>query len=121
AYFDEETRDSLRTVDDFPDLSSIKVPPGKYKTARAGNRRIASQGEFQIDSPPYPYPMPPCHGCGAPDHVYPQGPSSTSTLSSTTSDLLAPLEYLKAIPPSRRHPLDEEALMSFRRKPIWIQ
>lgn len=29
------------------------------------------------------------------------------------SEVLAPLAYLQAIPPPRRHPLDEKALMSF--------
>ncbi|ESK90894.1 hypothetical protein Moror_16480 [Moniliophthora roreri MCA 2997] len=31
----------------------------------------------------------------------------------STAETLAPLEYLENIPPPRRHPVDEEALMSF--------
>jgi hypothetical protein len=28
-------------------------------------------------------------------------------------EMLAPLEYLENVPPLRRHPIDEKALMSF--------
>ena len=34
-------------------------------------------------------------------------------MSQDISEILAPLAYLQNIPPLRRHPLDEKALMSF--------
>ncbi|KAG6866397.1 hypothetical protein C0991_004682 [Blastosporella zonata] len=109
AYFTQETLAYLNTVDDFPDLAGIGVPPGRYRTARAGARtgRTHSRGldpyQFVSMYPTHPYPL-----------DYPH--TSKSTASSNNTDLLAPLAYLKAIPPPRRHPLDEEALMSFGKK-----
>ncbi|KAJ7861319.1 Gti1/Pac2 family-domain-containing protein [Mycena olivaceomarginata] len=35
AYFTEESVDRLNCIDDYPDLSSLHVPHGKYKSARS--------------------------------------------------------------------------------------
>ncbi|KAJ6629439.1 Gti1/Pac2 family-domain-containing protein [Mycena sp. CBHHK59/15] len=55
AYFTEESVDRLRCIDDYPSLSSLKVPHGKYKSARSVKGRpdhifnpddTADSGEF---------------------------------------------------------------------------
>ncbi|KAJ7782400.1 Gti1/Pac2 family-domain-containing protein [Mycena maculata] len=55
AYFTEESVDRLNSIDDYPTLSSLKVPHGKYKSARSVKGRpdhifnpddSADSGEF---------------------------------------------------------------------------
>ncbi|KAH7909292.1 Gti1/Pac2 family-domain-containing protein [Hygrophoropsis aurantiaca] len=122
AYFTHDTLDFLRTVSDLPELSRITVPPGKYRSARHHPTRPPrgprEDHPFYPLSPQYaPYPSPPRlliqqsltgstiqpshdpHGCSDPRTGNPQA--------------LAPLIYLQNLAPPRRHPLDEEALMSF--------
>ncbi|KAG6831721.1 hypothetical protein H0H87_004272 [Tephrocybe sp. NHM501043] len=125
AYYTPETLNYLHIVDDFPELARITVPPGKYRTARTGTRgsgRTNSQGDqYQIVNmyPPHPYPVQ--YGHTNPQQLGSLHTQSKSASSPDKTDLLAPLEYLKAIPPPRRHPLDEEALMSFGKKqPGWV-
>jgi len=107
AYFTQDTVDYLRTVDDLPYLACIKVPPGLYKSARSakGNGRTKCTEQTYLYGPPtgnsrsHPYdPMPICGPFMSPPRVH---------------KALAPLEYLENIPPPRRHPEDEKALMSF--------
>ncbi|KAF5380365.1 hypothetical protein D9615_004734 [Tricholomella constricta] len=118
AYFTQDSLDYLRTVDDLPHLASVSVPPGKYRSARSGNRggRPHPQG-FELIVAHLPYTSRPT--TSVPNHPGPQ-PVTSSSLFNRASAVLAPLEYLKNIPPHRRHPVDEEALMSFAKKPAWI-
>ncbi|KAF9462457.1 Gti1/Pac2 family-domain-containing protein [Collybia nuda] len=102
AYFTQETLDFLRTIDDFHQLASLAVPPGKYKTARsAKNIRIYAP------HPDVDHGM--GFGCGH-SQIYPVGIRRPTQ---SVTGVLAPLAYLQNIPPPRRHPLDEKALMSF--------
>lgn len=128
AYFTQDSLDCLHTIDDLPQLASLNVPPGKYRTARsvrpnkapyqgfdlipstAGyltskNIRLSRGPEGQMvvvddvrSKRPEHHQITP-HG-GRPRTLY-------------NADDLAPLAYLQNIPPPRRHPLDEKALMSF--------
>ncbi|KAG5653524.1 hypothetical protein H0H81_012598 [Sphagnurus paluster] len=112
AYFTQDTVDYLRTVDDLPHLASISVPPGKYKTARSGNRGRSHPQGFEADM---------AESSLAAEYPAPRHPPTTSLpVLHRSSAVLAPLEYLKNIPPHRRHPIDEEALMSLAKKPAWI-
>lgn len=113
AYFTQESVEYLRTVDDIPTLNNLFVPPGKYKSARSANRKIRDSGfsgdrcsNFSPYSPGRPLftsstPVP-CN----------QEPRPLLTVSGNMA-CLAPLEYLQNITPQRRHPFDEELLMSF--------
>jgi len=151
AYFTQESLEYLHTIDDVPGLSNIRVPPGKYKSARsAKNGRpstIPSYGPISM-SPnngrnqwPYPprYDLPTTPTYYNPAAIDPnrhnaasrrdpipqqtqqqQSPvrSKPPSPSGKLGDVLAPLAYLENIPPPRRHPLDEEALMSFTGLPV---
>ncbi|CAK5265384.1 unnamed protein product [Mycena citricolor] len=101
AYFTQDSLDYLRTIEDIPCLSRLRVPPGLYKSARAGPGRIRNR---LADQPLTPYPRPPLS----------QPPDDTPIhVNGVFQKVLAPLEYLENVPPPRRHPLDEKALMSF--------
>ncbi|KAF9010619.1 Gti1/Pac2 family-domain-containing protein [Cyathus striatus] len=91
AYFTHETLDFLHTIDDFSELATLNVPPGKYRSARTpkGHHRTAN-----------PIPL-----------FQPRDIRHCSRASAIV-DILAPLSYLKSIPPPRRHPIDETALRS---------
>jgi hypothetical protein len=108
AYFTQDTLDFLRTVDDFHQLASLAVPPGKYKTARSAKNLRSHQQNVDFISPRRHYEGPIAltisdrSGYQA-NRLPPQG----------ASGVLAPLAYLQNVPPPRRHPLDEKALMSF--------
>ncbi|KAJ2930288.1 hypothetical protein H1R20_g6838, partial [Candolleomyces eurysporus] len=39
AYFTEESLERLRSIDDIPQLANLRVPPGKYKSARSAKGR----------------------------------------------------------------------------------
>ncbi|KAJ3807158.1 Gti1/Pac2 family-domain-containing protein [Lentinula lateritia] len=108
AYFTQESLEFLHTIDDIPGLSNLHVPPGKYKSARSPKGKSSASPVYEplaINSFPdgshtlYPPPSPRL-----------RSPSSTDR---RRVEILAPLAYLQNIPPPRRHPLDEEALMSF--------
>lgn len=80
AYFTEDGKNYLRTIEEFPQLVSIGfLPPGKYRSARIMKTRL---------------------------------PQSSASLLPMSGQVLAPLEYLRTIPPPRRHPVDEIALMA---------
>ncbi|KAJ7879587.1 Gti1/Pac2 family-domain-containing protein [Mycena olivaceomarginata] len=110
AYFTQDTVDFLRTVDDLPYLASVRVTPGMYKSARSANRT----GRTRSSDQPYLY------GSSAVNRSQPHNAVVTATgiICNPTSprrvqEMLAPLEYLENVPPLRRHPIDEKALMSF--------
>ncbi|KAG5734284.1 cAMP-independent regulatory protein pac2, partial [Termitomyces sp. T112] len=107
AYFTQDTLASLYTVNDFPDLAAIRVPPGMYRSARAGNRGV-------VRIPPVSAPFPIIRTYHIYNVPYPSSPH-------TPTGHLAPLEYLRTCPPPRRHPLDEKALMSFLHSSTWVQ
>lgn len=111
AYFTQDTLDYLGIVDDFPALSSLEVPPGVYKSARSSKTRR--------EPDPYEHFVAPVN-----QWYY---PNKMQTFSALVEDKyrsvppsrpyaemknLAPLAYLQNIPPPRRHPMDEKALMS---------
>ncbi|KII92659.1 hypothetical protein PLICRDRAFT_37436 [Plicaturopsis crispa FD-325 SS-3] len=126
AYFTQDSIDRLRSIDNVPQLASLRVPPGEYKSARAvkGSRaREESRRESAVPAwafgvqraygeppePPVDYAASNAHRIDQPFHPnYPQ-----TSKSSPTSASLAPLAYLRRLPPPRRHPLDEKALMQF--------
>lgn len=126
AYFTQDSLDYLRTIDDHPQLASLSVPPGKYKSARsAKNGRHPNQGfDVMVHPPQYGYGVTPYYLAYGPEHSNRSDrPNRTGHYSisehphTRASEVLAPLEYLQNIPPSRRHPLDEEALMSLTKRP----
>lgn len=136
AYFTQESVDFLRSIEDIPQLANLTVPAGMYKSARSakGRPRDNPQGydqqylynvhAQQPQQPQYvPYPIGGGHmsDSGVPSNGWTDGhlyrddsqyqPRMLSQ--SKSGEALAPLAYLENIPPPRRHPLDEKALMSF--------
>ncbi|KAI0725270.1 hypothetical protein C8Q72DRAFT_785895 [Fomitopsis betulina] len=136
AYYTQDTVDHLRTVDDLPKLRGIDVPKGRYVCARTSNTRrprhalragstenprstvvyrnevpghrshsLESQGDAQ--STPSPSMISPPHH--PPSSAHPKEPPLTRHL--------APLEYLQALPPLARSPVDAQALNAFRHAP----
>ncbi|KAJ7782365.1 Gti1/Pac2 family-domain-containing protein [Mycena maculata] len=107
AYFTQDSVDYLRSVDDIPYLACLRVPPGIYTSARSakgtGRTRFAEQHfPYGRETNTRPYPAPP-----------PYSPPTVVIRNVRVKEILAPLEYLENIPPPRRHPEDEKALMSF--------
>jgi hypothetical protein len=135
AYFTQESLDSLRSIDDIPQLASLPVPPGKYKSARSAKGRPREQqlldtfGPYSAYKPKlqyFPYHSPTSgpidyQASAWQEQATPNDDTHLMTLtrpksrsvSQDSSEVLAPLTYLQNIPPLRRHPLDEKALMSF--------
>lgn len=139
AYFTEESLDRLQSIEDIPELASLRVPHGKYKSARSAKGRPDHIFNPENDENPefsrleyVPYapnlrsasdnPEPPATNRTSTridlplrDH---KGSTKTGSASSASSDVkpnsLAPLTYLENIPPPRRHPMDEKALMLFQ-------
>ncbi|KAJ7354642.1 Gti1/Pac2 family-domain-containing protein [Mycena albidolilacea] len=107
AYFTQDTVDFLRSVDDLPYLASIRVPPNMYKSARSANRTArtrSSDQQYLYGSSTVNRSQP---------HVVATGIFYNPTSPRRVQEMLAPLEYLENVPPLRRHPIDEKALMSF--------
>ncbi|EGO00318.1 hypothetical protein SERLA73DRAFT_180841 [Serpula lacrymans var. lacrymans S7.3] len=97
AYFTHDTVEYLPSVDNVPELARLSVPTGMYRSARQHHPpRRRDNESYSIRGP---------HG--SPVFADRFGRMLTSNA------VLAPLAYLQNIPPPRRHPLDEEALMSF--------
>jgi len=131
AYFTQDSLDLLLTVDDHPQLASLAVPIGKYKSARSVKTNRQQHDLFMLPSYQYGSPYPshakymvpgPAYGSEQPHAplFMSNSPESRRALAPSAvpptrgaTDILAPLEYLQNVPPPRRHPLDEEALMSF--------
>ncbi|KAF8482569.1 Gti1/Pac2 family-domain-containing protein [Russula ochroleuca] len=131
AYFTQETIDNLYTVDNFPELASLQVPGGKFRSARCvkGRPKDASEntGPYssqQSRSPKYaPYPAstvqppspldPPAWPKAAHDLAH--GKHGHSRFSSTPdgAQVLAPLAFLETTHIPKRHPIDDRALRSF--------
>ncbi|KAF9063422.1 Gti1/Pac2 family-domain-containing protein [Rhodocollybia butyracea] len=161
AYFTQESLEYLHTIDDIPGLANLRVPPGKYKSARSKNPKSSANSAYDpLAVNPYagaghhyaPYPLrqqPPTttaptyydptvirpradsilHSHSQLHPPSPRSPTRSPPRSPPSSDrfklrptpdggVLAPLAYLENIPPPRRHPLDEEALMSFTGVPV---
>ena len=128
AYFTQDSLDALRTIDDLPQLASLTVPPGKYRTARSVRPNRAYQG-FDVIPSSTGYltskklqsrrlsngPENPVVDHFRSGHLERHHFTGLGNRPRTvyTADDLAPLAYLQNIPPPRRHPLDEKALMSF--------
>ncbi|KAJ6538893.1 Gti1/Pac2 family-domain-containing protein [Mycena vulgaris] len=127
AYFTQDSADYLRTVDDIPHLACLRVPPGIYKSARSakgnGRTRSAAQESYGFtgqDSARYgsvnnmrSHPYASMRGYSPPTTVIICGDGGSPMSILRAQEILAPLEYLENIPPSRRHPEDEKALMAF--------
>jgi hypothetical protein len=107
AYFVPETVDQLNTIQDHPVLASLRVPKGMYISARNPKNIRLIPGRRH----PRPWPTGPDDRSSEepPHHGAPQ-PSPSTPIDSA---MLAPLAYLKRLPPPRRHALDEMALMQF--------
>ena len=131
AYFTQETIDNLYTIDDFPELSSLQVPPGKFRSARCVKGRPKDTSEnagpyssHQARSPKYapylasngqhPSPLDPPVWPKAP-HGVTQGKLGGSRFSSNPdgAQVLAPLAFLETTHIPKRHPIDDRALRSF--------
>ncbi|KAH0828185.1 hypothetical protein J3R83DRAFT_3888 [Lanmaoa asiatica] len=121
AYFTADTADDLRTVSEIPELARLNVPPGKYRSARHPPRHRVHRDEQGNHAPSHqqfpPYPSPTrlsnqvsqgTMRLPVPSGVGPCGPTSLEKKGQT----LAPLVYLQNLPPPRRHPVDEEILMT---------
>lgn len=128
AYFTQSTVNSLKTIDDVPILANLPVPIGLYTGARVGKGRrdhhsydassVYSTATWTPGAHSASWAPPP------PLHPYPR-PSTAHRPSTITNAVtppiplanerkdLAPLVYLNNIPPPRRHPIDETALMAF--------
>ena len=129
GYYTLDGRDHLLTIDHFPELRTIHVPPDLYTCARHGQRKhprsqpqqpAESDGEdmplvplsasylVQTPSPDSRYAASRGSGSSSPESQYePMPPAHRSQLT--------PLEYLESLPPPRRDPTDETALRAFRR------
>ncbi|KAJ3713182.1 Gti1/Pac2 family-domain-containing protein [Lentinula raphanica] len=132
AYFTQESLEFLHTIDDIPGLASLHVPPGKYKSARSAknNNKSSASPVYEPTSAINPFrdisrsPYPPRHQVlTAPTYYNPAILDTnrrlpTLSTSERRNPSLAPLAYLENIPPPRRHPVDEEALMSFSGLPV---
>lgn len=128
AYFTQDTLDYLRCVYDIPELASLNVPPGTYKSARSAKGRPRDERFFDRQYAPYVYggphehvSFPPTHHSSSwaehtsrhdNPHFGPRGQTRLVT-QQDTAQVLAPLAYLQNIAQPRRHPLDEKVLMSF--------
>ncbi len=136
AYYTQDSLEGLATVDDFPHLRNVQVPPNKYVCARNnGARRGARTG-----GPAEPLMLPMTSGYTGSDPSPPFSSSSSSSGSTRYSSQpislpptppvppaaplpagsvlaerrLAPLEYLQNISPRARDPFDDEALRQFQ-------
>jgi len=118
AYFVPGTVEQLNTIQDYPDIASLRFPKGMYMSAR-NPKNIHSGRHRRHRSWP---------DAASAYRIYPEsGPSDTSSeeppqygavhpsppTPRDAAAMLAPLTYLKRLPPPRRHALDEMALMSF--------
>lgn len=114
AYYTNDSLDKLRTIDDFPELASLHVPPGRYLSARSINKNPKLGPYPSHATGPFGVP-----GIGGQDRVprlyriQTRPPLLSCDNNTGHRGALAPLAYLERIAPPRRHPMDEKALMSF--------
>ncbi|CCL99052.1 uncharacterized protein FIBRA_01063 [Fibroporia radiculosa] len=123
AYYTQDTVDQLRTVDQMPELRTVRVPEGLYVCARMGGTRRGSRAsrttpvDGRVPSPPSTSsvgtPRPPSQ---SPTAV---APHATSPVPQPGTYLLerrlAPLEYLENISPQVRDPIDDAVIRRFDR------
>ncbi|KAJ6629455.1 Gti1/Pac2 family-domain-containing protein [Mycena sp. CBHHK59/15] len=102
AYFTQNSVDYLQSVDDVPYLVRLRVPHGLYKSARSAK---GGQRRCEVFAP---YAQP-----GLRYDPVNNARQQWSSAARTHAEDLAPLVYLENMPPLRRHPVDEKALMSF--------
>ncbi|KAF9472440.1 hypothetical protein BDN70DRAFT_886989 [Pholiota conissans] len=126
AYFTEDTASRLRTVDDIPQLASLVVPHGRYKSARSAKGRpdsifndSESPGFSRFEYVPYmprpsptPNPDPTVENSEAWQSKLEREQSISQRSSTTSSDenlshALVPLCYLQDQPLVRREPTDQ--------------
>ncbi|PFH49740.1 hypothetical protein AMATHDRAFT_62487 [Amanita thiersii Skay4041] len=134
AYFTEESIERLKCVDDVPQLATLQVPHGKYKSARSAKGRPDHIFNPEIDVPEFthleyvPYTPRAVSSHSPEERTWPENVYSRSFSEQRSAAVvgtkitpqgdsgpegLAPLAYLENIPPPRRHPLDEKALKLF--------
>ena len=119
AYFTQDSVDYLRSIADIPELASLNVPLGMYKSARSAKGRPRDERYFDRHYAPYLYGGPHEHISFPPKSSWVDNNSQEHRVSlrhvahQSASQNLAPLAYLQNIAQPRRHPLDEKALMSF--------
>jgi len=108
AYYTRNTLYQLETVDDFPNLATIIVPGGAYKSARNPKRPAR---DVSSSDPSLVHQIRDCtpHEDAVTIVQYDGHNHGVARL--------APLQYLQSIPPPRRHAMDEMALI---RLPITI-
>ncbi|KAH9485084.1 cAMP-independent regulatory protein pac2 [Psilocybe cubensis] len=105
AYFTQDTVDQLRSIEDHPQLRGLNVPDGLYVCARSAKGRPRHSSSGSIGN--YPIPTDPILTYPA---LY---PPRVPLRAINPTERLAPLAYLKRVPPPRRHAVDQMALMSF--------
>lgn len=134
AYFTEDTVSRLRSIDDLPQLASLSVPHGKFKSARSAKGRPDYIFNPESDSPVFPRLEYVPHAPRSPS-ISPTTPPTEDNWSPITSenepmlvahspsfsgqvasedsnrDNLVPLHYLQDNAPPRRNPTDEKILM----------
>jgi len=132
AYFTEDTVSRLRSIDDIPQLVSLSVPHGKFKSARSAKGRPDHIFNPESDSPGFPgleyVPhaprTSPSGSPTTPEDTWPDHPVASKNEPAHTSHFsgkappkenirenLVPLHYLQDNAPPRRHPMDEKILM----------
>jgi len=102
AYYTQTTLDQLRTIDHYPLLADIQVPEGAYKGARNPKRPTREMNPLGRPLLHHPYLYQTQDDNSHEDAVQEDGNRRAK---------LAPLQYLQAIPPRRRHVVDEMALI----------
>ncbi|KAF7305823.1 cAMP-independent regulatory protein pac2 [Mycena chlorophos] len=161
AYFTEESVDRLNCIEHYQALATLRVPHGKYKSARSvkgrpdhifnPDRDEGTDGEYSSNANQLQYVYEAGSGgsrssrssLSTPSPRYPpraltwsgpvQGPvphahnrnqslpdvrmTSPSPANESEPGFLAPLEYLQAVTPPRRHPMDETTLKLFKAGP----
>ncbi|KAJ7162096.1 Gti1/Pac2 family-domain-containing protein [Mycena filopes] len=114
AYFTQDTVDYLPTVEQHPHLAHVHVPAGVYKSARSANRSARTTARQPYNPNPHnAYPPPYLENLAENPYLGENPTALWAQAQQRIKEILAPLEYLEAIPPTRRHPEDEKALMSF--------
>ncbi|KAI0339954.1 hypothetical protein BDW22DRAFT_1408908 [Trametopsis cervina] len=125
AYYTSDTLELLRTIDQFPELRSINVPPGRYVCARSSNVRRGGRNRQSPDEDDGTTPSPRQASSSTAHHsprsMY-RGETGEVVLALPPAQaqanlpgiMLAPLQYLENITPRLRDPVDDEQLRSLR-------
>lgn len=138
AYFTQETVDTLRTVDEMPSIAALRIPPGRFRSARAvkgrgGGTRHPPEHLITSPSPPRRGPTPPRY---APYHTSPRlspppkpvlpplwpavkydlasaAPTGNKFKDTANGVQIPPLGFIENTHVPKRCPVDEWALRSF--------